>query len=92
MAQTQVLRAAWGAHLQLQLLQAGWRLLHKPQHLSIALAYLQLQLFPVLLCLFLMVRQLLLQVTSPGICPLCLLLSSGQLPLQLLQALFQLLL
>lgn len=54
--------------------------------------YLQLQLFPVLLCLFLVVLQLPLQVSSPGICPLRLLLSSGQLPLQLVQALLQLLL
>ena len=44
------------------------------------------------LCLFLVVRQLLLQVTSPGTCPLCLLLSSGPLALQFLQALFHLLL
>ena len=65
---------------QLQLLQAGLcPCCQKPKHLSIAPAYLQLQLFTVLLCLFLMVRQLLLQVSSPGICPLCLLLSSSQL-------------
>ena len=77
--QTQILlhTAAWSAHLQLQLLQAQKCLLLKPKHLAIAPAYLQLQLFPVLLCLFLMVRQLLLQVNSPGICPICLLLSSG---------------
>ena len=66
--------------IQLHLLQAGLRLLLKPKHLCIASAYLQLQLLPLLLCLFLVLRQLLLQISSPGICALCLLLSSSQLP------------